>query len=97
LKKQEKKSSKQDKIPTDVKGGLILESFSFRLKPPKNGCQITTLRIFTLGMGGFQLELVSISWVLSHMTCYKFECSHWWKIHFSKKKYFTRFAHQSEC
>ena len=31
-------------------------------------------------MGGLQLELVSISWVISHMTCYKFECSHWWKI-----------------
>ena len=26
-------------------------------------------------MGGFQLEFVSISRVIDHMTCYKFECS----------------------
>ena len=25
------------------------------------------------GMGGFQLEFVRISWVINHMTCYKFE------------------------
>ena len=30
------------------------------------------------------------------MTCYKFECSHWWKIYY-KEKSFTRFALQSEC
>ena len=35
-------------------------------------------------MGGFQLEFVSIIRVINHMTCYKFECSHWWKI-YSKK------------
>ena len=35
-------------------------------------------------MGGFQLEFVSISLVINHMTCYKFECSHWWKIYFIK-------------
>ena len=35
--------------------------------------------------GGFQLEFVSISRVINHMTYYKFECSHWWKIYFSKK------------
>ena len=45
--------------------------------------------------GHFQLEFVSISQVLNHMTCYKFECSHWWKIYL--KKSFTRFALQSEC
>ena len=28
-------------------------------------------------LGHFQLELVSISWVVSHITCYKFKCSHW--------------------
>ena len=27
--------------------------------------------------GGFQLEFVSISQVINHMTCYNFECSHW--------------------
>ena len=31
--------------------------------------------------GGFQLEFVSISCIISHMTCYTFECSHWWKIY----------------
>ena len=43
--------------------------------------------------GGFQLEFVSISRVINHMTCYKFE----WKIYLKKKKSFTRFALQSEC
>ena len=27
-------------------------------------------------LGGFELEFVSISRVVSYMTCYKFECSH---------------------
>ena len=27
-------------------------------------------------IGGFQLEFVSRSWVINHMTCYEFECSH---------------------
>ena len=45
------------------------------------------------GQGCFQLEFVSISRVINHMTCYKFECSHWCKIYFLKK----RFALQSEC
>ena len=31
--------------------------------------------------GGFQLEFVSICRVMNHMTCYKFECSHGWKIY----------------
>ena len=34
--------------------------------------------------GGFQLEFVSISRVINHMTCYKFKCSHWWKIYLKK-------------
>ena len=46
--------------------------------------------------GGFQLEFISISRVINHMTCYKIECSHWWKIYLEKKT-FTRFALQSEC
>ena len=46
-------------------------------------------------IGGFQLKFVSISQVINHMTCYKFECSHWWRIYL--KKSFTRFALQSEC
>ena len=33
--------------------------------------------------GGFQLEFVSISRVRNHMTCYKFECSHWLKLQHS--------------
>ena len=36
-------------------------------------------------IGGFQLEFVSISRVINHMTCYKLECSHWWKIYFTDK------------
>ena len=31
-------------------------------------------------IGGFQLEFVSISWVISHMTSYKLACSHWLKL-----------------
>ena len=27
------------------------------------------------------MEFVSISRVINHMTCYNFECSHWWKIY----------------
>ena len=34
--------------------------------------------------GGFQLEFISISLVINHMTCYRFECSHWWKIYSNK-------------
>ena len=40
--------------------------------------------------GGFQLEFVSISRIINHMTCYKFECSHWWKIYFYKKILYKR-------
>ena len=38
-------------------------------------------------IGGFQLEFVSISQVINHMTGYNFECSHWWKIYFKKILY----------
>ena len=38
-----------------------------------------------MDISGFQLEFVSISRVISHMTCYKFKCSHWWKIYLGKK------------
>ena len=31
--------------------------------------------------GSFQLEFVSVSLVINPMTCYKFECSHWWKMY----------------
>ena len=31
------------------------------------------------------MEFVRISRVINHMTCYKFECSHWWKnLYFQK-------------
>ena len=36
-------------------------------------------------LGGFQLEFVSISRVINHMTCYKFECSHWLKFRLDRK------------
>ena len=29
-----------------------------------------------MNIGGFQLEFVSIRWVINHMTCYKSKCSH---------------------
>ena len=35
------------------------------------------IKILECLLGGFQLEFVSISGVINHMTCYKFECSHW--------------------
>ena len=53
-------------------------------------------RQIELHIDGFQLEFVSISQIINHMTCYKWKCSHWWKIHL-KKKSVTRFALQSEC
>ena len=40
-------------------------------------------RCTTVYIGGFQLEFVSISRVINHMTCYKFECSHWLKLQHS--------------
>ena len=46
-----------------------------------NGPDVT----LTNNNGGFQLEFVSVSRVINHMTCDKFECSHWWKIYFEKK------------
>ena len=29
-----------------------------------------------MNIGGFQLEFVSITWVINHMTSYKSKCSH---------------------
>ena len=40
-----------------------------------------------LFIGGFQLEFVSISRVIDHMTQYESECSHWCKIFFKKILY----------
>ena len=34
-------------------------------------------------IGSFQLEFVSISRIINHMTCYKYECSHWLKLQHS--------------
>ena len=33
-----------------------------------------------LFLGGFHLVDLIIKELKDHMTCYKFECSHWWKI-----------------
>ena len=33
-------------------------------------------------MGGFQMEFVIINQAINHITCYKFEVSHWRKIYF---------------
>ena len=35
--------------------------------------------------GGFQLVDLIITELKDDMTCYKFECSHWWKIYLLKK------------
>ena len=32
----------------------------------------------------YMVEFVSISRGINHMTCYKFKCSHWWKIYLKK-------------
>ena len=48
------------------------------------------------GMDGFQLEDLSISQAINHVTCYELDRSHWWKIYL-KKKWFTILAFQSEC
>ena len=42
---------------------------------------------FRLGFGpvGWLLSVVCLSQVIDHVTCHKFECSHWWKIYFFKK------------
>ena len=37
-----------------------------------------------INTGGFRLEFLSISRVINHMTCYKFECSHWLKLQHSE-------------
>ena len=47
-------------------------------------------------IGGFQLEFVSISQVINHMTCYKLSALIGGKFILLKKS-FTRFALQSEC
>ena len=50
-------------------------------------CEITffTFQFSLHHCGGFQLEFVSIRQVINHMPCYKFECSHWWKIYLKKE------------
>ena len=46
-----------------------------------NNCLIPT----SIRVVGFQLEFVSISRVINHMTVlHTFECSHWWKIYLKK-------------
>ena len=42
-------------------------------------------RIKLLHNSSCRLEFLSISQVIDHVTCYKFECSHWWKNYFFKK------------
>ena len=36
--------------------------------------------------GDFRLELIRLSQVINHMTCDKFECSHWLKLHIQTKE-----------
>ena len=44
--------------------------------------QLSTERGYHVN-AGYQLEFVSISRVINHMTCYKLECSHWLKLQYS--------------
>ena len=39
----------------------------------------------TVDQGGYHLQDISISQVISHVIPYKLECSYWWKIYSSKK------------
>ena len=48
-------------------------------------------------LGGFELEFVSISRVINHMTCYNSSALIGGKYIFITKKSCTRFALQSEC
>ena len=74
--------SEAEKIKSMLKSGAVgndprkIKEMLMKMKKAK-----------TAGKGGFQLEFVSISRVINHMTCYKFECSHWWKIYFKKILY----------
>ena len=43
--------------------------------------KVLKLEVNSRFMGGFQLEFVSR--VINHMTCYRFECSHWLKLQHS--------------
>ena len=40
----------------------------------------TGVSLITFVEGGFQLEFLSLSRVINHMTSYKFEWSHWLKL-----------------
>ena len=43
--------------------------------------------ILNYQIGVFQLKFVCISWIINHMTFYKFKCSHWWKLYLKKILY----------
>ena len=46
----------------------------------KDNVEIIHILHSTHYTGGFQLEFVSISWLINQMNC-EFECSYWWKIY----------------
>ena len=51
-------------------------------------CGVFILGLFRINYirrGGFQLVDLIITELKDHMNCYKFECSHWWKIYLSKE------------
>ena len=62
---------------------LVSKSTRSKLTPMHhyNPCLDFKLLLIT---GGFQLEFVSLSRVINHMTCDNFKCSHWWKIYLRK-------------
>ena len=48
----------------------------------KVDCNVIAIgSIRNLDIGGFQLVDLIITELKDHMTCYKFESSHWWKIY----------------
>ena len=74
---------------------LILNILGYVTIQDKINCGQTSKRIRAITQdetlwqrvdGGFQLAFVSISRVINHMTCYKFQCSHWLKLQHSDWK-----------
>ena len=51
------------------------------------GKSLIEVVIFFQHCGDFQFEKFKYKPDYKHVTCYKFECSHWWKIHLKKILY----------
>ena len=60
--------------PFDLELKSILQTFSTVMQEGSPAMGIPVL-------GGFQLVDLIITELKDHMTCFKFKCSHWWKIY----------------